>query len=61
MWCELNLTAPIRITLASLPQPFASQSASKSPNVLPIPPNPTLRVAGFTVNVFAEGLDAHAG
>ena len=51
--------APIRITLAGLPQPFASQSASKSPNVIPIPQNPTLRVpAGFTVNVFAEGLDA---
>jgi len=50
--------APIRITVADLPKPFASESASKSPNVVPIPQNPTLRVpAGFTVNVFAEGLD----
>jgi len=38
----LNLSpAPIRITLAGLPQPFASQSASKSPNVVPIPQNST--------------------
>lgn len=51
--------APIRISLADLPKPFASQSASNSPNVVPIPENPTLRVpAGFTVNVFAEDLDA---
>jgi glucose/arabinose dehydrogenase len=50
---------PIRITLADLPKPFATQSASKPPNVLPIPENPTLRVpAGFVVNVFADGLDA---
>ena len=50
--------APIRITVADLPEPFASESASKSPNVVPIPPNPTLRVPeGFTVNVFAENLD----
>lgn len=49
----------IRITLDDLPKPFASLSASNSPNVVPIPKNPTLRVpAGFTVNVFAEGLDA---
>lgn len=49
---------PIRITPASLPKPFHSQSASQSPNVVPIPANPTLRVsAGFTVNVFAENLD----
>lgn len=52
------LTAkPIRITLNSLPQP-SSESASKSPDVIPIPENPVLRVPpGFTVNVFAEGLD----
>lgn len=51
--------APIRITVADLPKPFASESASKSPNVVPIPNNPMLRVpAGFTVNVFAENLDS---
>lgn len=50
--------APIRITVANLPKPFASESASKSPDVVPIPDNPTLRVpAGFTVNVYAENLD----
>ncbi len=49
---------PIRISVASLPLPFASDSASKSPNVVPIPQNPTLQVPqGFTVNVFAENLD----
>jgi len=50
--------APIRIALADLPKPFATQSASKSPNVVPIPENPTLNVPnGFVVNVFADGLD----
>ncbi len=50
--------APIRITLADLPQPFATDSASKSPNVIAIPANPKLNVpAGFEVNVFAEGLE----
>lgn len=50
--------APIVITPADLPKPFNTESASNSPNVVPIPPHPTLRVpAGFTVNVFAEGLD----
>ncbi len=50
--------SPIRITVDSLPQPFASNSASKPPNVVPIPENPLLRVpAEFEVNVFAEGLD----
>ena len=49
---------PIAITPASLPKPYASSSASKSPNVIPIPQTPTLKVpTGFVVNVFAEGLD----
>ncbi|MBW4575969.1 MAG: sorbosone dehydrogenase family protein [Aphanothece sp. CMT-3BRIN-NPC111] len=48
-----------RITLSNLPKPYASNSASKPPDVVPIPQNPTLRVpAGFVVNVFAENLDA---
>ena len=51
--------APILITPADLPKPYASQSATKFPKVVPIPQNPTLRVpAGFTVNVFAEGLNS---
>nr|WP_226587625.1 hypothetical protein [Microseira wollei] len=38
---------------------MATQSASKPPNVIPIPQNPTLRVPpGFVVNVFADNLDA---
>ncbi|WP_026099983.1 PQQ-dependent sugar dehydrogenase [Fortiea contorta] len=50
---------PIRINLKNLPAPFATESASKSPDVVSIPANPVLRVPpGFTVNVFAEGLDA---
>ncbi|MCL1474194.1 PQQ-dependent sugar dehydrogenase [Argonema antarcticum] len=51
--------APIPIDVATLPQPFHSQSASKSPKVVPIPANPMLRVPpGFVVNVFADNLDA---
>ncbi len=50
---------PIRINLKNLPGPFATKSASKRPEVVQIPENPVLRVpSGFTVNVFAEGLDA---
>jgi glucose/arabinose dehydrogenase len=49
---------PIRISPADLPEPYASQSASQRPNVVPIPENPSLQVPeGFTVNVFAEGLN----
>jgi glucose/arabinose dehydrogenase len=50
---------PINITLASLPKPFATNSASNSPQVIPIPQNPTLNApAGFQVNVYADNLDA---
>lgn len=50
---------PIRINLKNLPAPFATESVSKRPDVVPIPQNPVLRVpSGFTVNVFAEGLDS---
>ncbi len=50
--------APIRLNVASLPKPFASDSASNSAQVIPIPQNPTLQVPqGFTVSVFAENLD----
>ncbi|MDZ8110505.1 MAG: sorbosone dehydrogenase family protein [Nostoc sp. DedQUE12a] len=50
---------PIRINLKNLPAPFATESASKRPEVVPIPENPVLRVPpGFTVNVFAEDLNA---
>ncbi|HEY9748604.1 MAG TPA: sorbosone dehydrogenase family protein [Allocoleopsis sp.] len=53
----LNPT-PIRLSVTDLPQPYATNSASKGPNVVAIPSNPVLRVPnGFTVNVFAEGMD----
>ena len=55
---ETLTPTPIRLTAADLPQPYATNSASKSPNVVDIPSNPLLRVpAGFTVNVYAEELD----
>jgi glucose/arabinose dehydrogenase len=50
---------PIKITVDSLPKPFATNSASQSPNVVAVPSNPTLNVPdGFQVNVYAEDLDA---
>ena len=50
---------PIKITLTDLPAPFATNSASKSPQVISVPQNPTLNVpAGFQVNVYADNLDA---
>ena len=49
---------PIRLNIDELPAPFATESASKSPQVIPIPANPTLNVpTGFQVNVFAEDLN----
>lgn len=55
---EALSAAPIRITPTDLPQPFATDSASRSPNVVDIPADPVLQVPeGFTVNVFAENLE----
>lgn len=49
---------PITIEVEGLPKPYATNSASKPPRVVPIPSNPTLRVPpGFQVNVFAANLD----
>lgn len=48
---------PIKITLADLPQPYTTESASKPPNVISVPDNPVLQVPpGFTVNIFADNL-----
>ncbi|MGB3291522.1 MAG: sorbosone dehydrogenase family protein [Phormidesmis sp.] len=48
----------ITLALSDLPAPYASQSASQPPNVIAPPANATLQVPeGFTVNIFAEGLD----
>ncbi|CAF3498659.1 unnamed protein product [Rotaria sp. Silwood1] len=50
---------PIRITIASLPRPYASSSASKPPQVISVPANPRLYVPrGFTVKLFMSGLTA---
>ncbi len=49
---------PIKIELDKLPPPYASDSASKSPQVIPIPNNPQLKVPqGFQVSIFADNLD----
>ena len=54
---ETLTPTPIKITLADLPAPYATESASKPPNVIPVPDNPTLQVPqGFAVNVFADNL-----
>ena len=48
---------PINIAIEDLPEPFATESASKSPNVVDRPANASLNVPeGFTVNIFAEDL-----
>lgn len=53
------LSENIRISLDSLPIPFASDSASNPANIIPVPDNPVLQVPdGFTVNVFAENLES---
>ncbi len=55
---EPLVPARIQVDLKSLPAPYASESASQSPNVIAPPANATLQVpAGFQVNIFAEGLE----
>lgn len=55
---EILNPEPINLKIDNLPQPYSTESASKSPRVVSIPANPTLKVpAGFEVNIFAEGLD----
>ncbi len=55
---ELLTPSPIQVTLADLPAPYSTRSASKPPNIVPVPANPILKVPrGFQVNVFAAGLD----
>ncbi len=49
---------PIKISLDDLPAPYALDSASQPPNVVAPPADASLNVPdGFTVNLFAEGLD----
>ena len=50
---------PIVIRLADLPEPYASESASRGPNVIAPPASPVLNVPpGFAVQLWADGLDA---
>ncbi|WP_036486148.1 sorbosone dehydrogenase family protein [Myxosarcina sp. GI1] len=50
---------PIKITPDELPEPYATNSASASPQVISIPDNPTLNVPeGFEINIFADNLDS---
>ncbi len=50
-------TEPIRLSVADLPEPFATQSARKSPDVVAPPDDATLAVpAGFVVQRFATEL-----
>ncbi|CAF3130470.1 unnamed protein product [Rotaria sp. Silwood2] len=47
----------IHITVADLPEPYATPSSSKDANVIPVPDNPMLYVPdGFTVKLYMSGL-----
>ncbi|AFZ46367.1 NHL repeat containing protein [Cyanobacterium stanieri PCC 7202] len=49
---------PIIIDLEALPEPFATESASAPPEILPIPSDRVFNVPeGFEVNVYADGLN----
>jgi len=49
---------PIRVTVDGLPEPFATDSARKGPQVVAMPEGARLQVpAGFRVQIWAEGLD----
>lgn len=50
---------PIRLTIADLPQPYATISAVKGARVYPVPDNPLLYVPnGFTVKLYMTGLSS---
>lgn len=50
---------PIRITVGSLPEPYASQSARQGPDVIDVPADPVLRVPqGFAVQVWADDIES---
>ncbi|UJR07166.1 hypothetical protein I4U23_011454 [Adineta vaga] len=56
----INITfnpQPIRITVANLPQPYATSSVAKGARVIPVPTNPRLYVPdGFIVKLYMSGL-----
>ncbi|CAF2943291.1 unnamed protein product [Rotaria sp. Silwood2] len=48
---------PINITIEDLPQPYASSSVSKSPQIIRVPSKPLLYIPdGFTVKIYMSGL-----
>ncbi|CAF1256212.1 unnamed protein product [Rotaria sordida] len=48
---------PIHITVADLPEPYATPSYNKDANVFPVPEDPILYVPnGFTVKLYMSGL-----
>ena len=50
---------PILIRVSDLPEPYATESARKGPDVVGVPEDPVLRVpAGFAVQVWADGLES---
>ncbi|MDT0631686.1 PQQ-dependent sugar dehydrogenase [Rubrivirga sp. S365] len=56
---ETLAPAPIRITVDELPEPFASESVRKGPDVVDVPDDAFLRVpAGFAVQVWADDLES---
>ena len=56
---ETLVPSTIRVTVDDLPEPYASESARKGPDVVDIPDDPVLRVpAGFAVQVWADDLDS---
>lgn len=58
IFTEILNPQPIEIKLEDLPQPYSSDSASKPPQILPIPSPRIFNLPkGFTVNVYAEGLN----
>lgn len=55
---EQKLGAHFDIRPESLPQPYATRSASNSPGIIARGPGATLQVpAGFTASIFADGLE----
>ncbi|MBE9032513.1 sorbosone dehydrogenase family protein [filamentous cyanobacterium LEGE 11480] len=48
----------IAVTLKQLPKPYATKSVAKPSRIIPVPDYPQLKTPpGFSINVFAEGLD----
>jgi glucose/arabinose dehydrogenase len=50
---------PVKISISELPPPYKTESASRPPEVIPIPEKPSFQVPpGFKVNIFAENLES---